>query len=119
MTGAGMMGNPVINGAPYDHGRIDFTVPLGATESWVFENRTEMFHPMHIHDTQFRIVSRNGAPPDPREAGLKDVVMTGPGERVEVRLSFTDYADPLVPYMMHCHILEHEDAGMMRQFTVV
>ena len=36
-----------------------------------------------------------------------------------LRLSFTDYADPVLPYMYHCHILEHEDAGMMGQFTVV
>lgn len=119
MLGGGMMGDPVINGVRFDHGRIDFSVPLGATETWVFENRTEMFHPMHIHDTQFRIVSRNGAPPDAREAGLKDVVLTRPGERVEVRATFADYADPVVPYMMHCHILEHEDLGMMQQFTVV
>lgn len=119
MTGMGMMGDFVINGARYDHGRIDFAVPLGATETWVFENRTEMLHPMHIHDVQFRILNRNGAPPDAREAGLKDVVLTRPGERVELRLSFADYGDPQTPYMMHCHILEHEDAGMMQQFTVV
>ena len=119
MTGAGLMGDPTINGQSYVHDRIDFTVPLGTTETWVFENKTEMLHPMHIHDVQFRILSRNGAPPAPQEAGLKDVVLTHPGEKVELRLAFNDYADPLAPYMMHCHILEHEDAGMMAQFTVV
>jgi len=119
MTGMGLMGDFTINGAVYDHGRTDFTVPLGASETWVFENKTEMLHPMHIHDVQFRILSRNGRPPELREAGLKDVVLTHPGERVELRLSFADYADPASPYMMHCHILEHEDAGMMQQFTVV
>jgi FtsP/CotA-like multicopper oxidase with cupredoxin domain len=119
MSGTGMMGEPQINGLSYDHGRIDFAVPLGATETWVFENRTEMLHPMHVHDVQFRILSRNGAPPAPHEAGWKDTVLTRPGERVEVRMQFADYADPLSPYMMHCHILEHEDAGMMQQFTVV
>lgn len=119
MTGMGLMGDFTINGARFDHGRTDFTVPLGATETWIFENKTEMLHPMHIHDVQFRILSRNGQPPTPREAGLKDVVLTHPGERVELRLSFVDYADPTMPYMIHCHILEYEDAGMMQQFIVV
>jgi FtsP/CotA-like multicopper oxidase with cupredoxin domain len=113
------MGDPIINGQSFDHDRIDFSVPLGAAETWVFENKTQMLHPMHIHDVQFRILSRNGAPPAAREAGLKDVVLTQPGEKVELRLAFADFADPLTPYMMHCHILEHEDAGMMAQFTVV
>ena len=119
MTGQGLMGDFTINDARFDHGRIDFSVPLGASETWTFENKTEMLHPMHIHDVQFRILARNGQPPEPREAGLKDVVLTRPGERVDLRLSFTDYADPATPYMMHCHILEHEDAGMMQQFTVI
>lgn len=119
MTGMGLMGDFTINGARYDHDRVDFTVPLGATETWVIENRTEMLHPMHIHDVQFRILSRNGRPPQPREAGLKDVVLSHPGERLELRLSFADYADPASTYMMHCHILEHEDAGMMQQFAVI
>lgn len=119
MSGGGLMGDPQINGASFDHGRVDFSVPLGAVETWIFENRTEMLHPMHIHGVQFRILSRNGTPPAPQEAGLKDVVLTRPGERVELRLAYASYADPATPYMMHCHILEHEDAGMMQQFTVV
>ena len=119
MSDGGLHGDPLINGQSYDHGRIDFTVPLGVAETWVFENRTDMLHPMHIHDVQFRILSRNGVPPAPREAGLKDVVLVAPGESVELAARFTDYADADLPYMMHCHILEHEDAGMMAQFTVV
>ncbi len=119
MTGEGLMGDFTINAAQFDHQRIDFAVPLGAVETWVFENKTQMLHPIHIHDVQFRIIARNGQPPAPREAGLKDVVLTGPGEKVELRLAFKDYADPIVPYMFHCHILEHEDAGMMGQFIVV
>lgn len=119
MTGQGLMGDFTINGARYDHNRIDFTVPLGAVETWVFENRTQMLHPMHIHDVQFRVISRNGVPPAEQEAGLKDVVLTHPGEKVELRMAFTDFADPEIPYMFHCHILEHEDAGMMGQFTVI
>lgn len=119
MNGMGMMGDFTINGARYDRTRIDFSVPVGAVETWVIENTTEMLHPMHIHDVQFRILSRNGAPPRPNEAGLKDTVLVAPRETVELRLSFTDFTDAVQPYMFHCHILEHEDAGMMGQFTVV
>jgi len=119
MSGGGLHGDLQINGQSYDHGRVDFSVPLGARETWVFENRTEMLHPMHVHDVQFRILRRNGQPPAPEEAGLKDTVLLAPRERVEVAVGFDDYADPLSPYMFHCHILEHEDAGMMGQFTVV
>ncbi len=119
MTGMGMMGDFTINGMGYDHSRIDFAVPLGATETWTWTNTTPMLHPIHIHDVQFRILSRNGQPPADHEAGLKDTVLIRPQETVALRLSFTDYADPVLPYMYHCHILEHEDAGMMGQFTVV
>lgn len=119
MTGMGMMGDFTINGRRFDHSRIDFTVPLGATETWTWTNTTPMLHPMHIHDVQFRILSRNGQPPAPQETGLKDTVLIRPQETVALRLSFADYADPIHPYMYHCHILEHEDAGMMGQFTVV
>ena len=119
MSGQGMMGDLLINGVGYDHQRIDFIVAAGSTETWLFENRTEMLHPMHVHAGQFHIVSRNGKPPEPQEAGLKDVVLTHPGEIVEVRMTFPDYSDRQAPYMYHCHILEHEDAGMMGQFTVV
>ena len=119
MTGMGMMGDFTINGRRFDHSRIDFAVPLGATETWTWTNTTPMLHPMHIHDVQFRILSRNGQPPAAHEAGLKDTVLIRPQETVDLRLSFADYADPALPYMYHCHILEHEDAGMMGQFTVV
>lgn len=119
MTGRGMAGSFAINGQQMDPSRIDFEVPLGATETWVIVNTTVMFHPFHIHDVQFRILTRNGAAPAAHEAGLKDTVVLAPQERVEVQLSFTKFADPKAPYMYHCHILEHEDAGMMGQFVVV
>jgi len=49
---------------------------------------------------------------------VKDTVVVAPNERVRLLLNFTDYSDPDSPYMYHCHILEHEDAGMMGQFVV-
>jgi blue copper oxidase len=72
-----------------------------------------------VHNTQFRILSRDGNAPEPHEAGRKDTVLVNPGETVQILVKFEHYADPERPYMYHCHILEHEDSGMMGQFTVV
>jgi blue copper oxidase len=118
--GMGMMrgGGFTINGKSMDMQRIDETVKAGTTEIWQVENASMMAHPFHIHDVQFRILDRDGRPPDPAEQGLKDTVVVAPGEVVRLLLRFEDYTDPDLPYMYHCHILEHEDAGMMGQFLV-
>jgi blue copper oxidase len=113
-----MMGM-TINGRSMDMERIDERVPLGAIEIWSISNATPLSHPFHIHDIQFRILDRDGVPAAPHERGLKDTVMVDPGETVRVITRFEDFADPNHPYMYHCHILEHEDAGMMGQFVVV
>jgi FtsP/CotA-like multicopper oxidase with cupredoxin domain len=94
-------------------------VPLGSVEIWEIQNRTTLAHPFHIHDVQFRVLDRDGAPPQPHEQGLKDTVLIDTGSRVRVIAEFADFADPDHPYMYHCHILEHEDAGMMGQFVVI
>jgi len=120
--GMGMMmgnGEMTINNRSMDMNRIDETVRVGTQEIWIIENPTMMPHPFHIHDVQFRIIDRNGAPPQPGETGLKDTVIVPPRGRVHLLLRFADYTDPDRPYMYHCHNLEHEDAGMMGQFTVV
>ena len=71
-------------------------------------------HPFHIHNTQFRILSRNGRPPQNWEMGNKDTVMVLTGETVELLVEFRHPG----LFMYHCHILEHEDMGMMGQFNV-
>ena len=115
-----MFGGPdfTINGKAMDMQRIDARVKLGTIEIWEIVNASPMMHPFHIHDIQFQILHRNGQPPLAYERGLKDTVQVNPGEIVSVIASFEDYADPVRPYMFHCHMLEHEDAGMMGQFTV-
>lgn len=117
--GMGSRGGMTINGRSMDMERIDERVPLGATEIWSISNATPLSHPFHIHDIQFRILDRDGVPAPPHERGLKDTVMVDPAETVRVITRFEDFADPHHPYMYHCHILEHEDAGMMGQFVVV
>ena len=119
MPGPTMDGSMGINGRSMDMDRIDERVPLGSVEIWEIRNTTSLTHPFHIHDIQFRVLDRNGAPPQPHEQGLKDTVLVDPGSTVRFIAEFADFADPHHPYMYHCHILEHEDAGMMGQFVVV
>ncbi len=119
--GMGMMmgGGFTINGEEMDMARIDHVVKRGEAEIWEIENAGPMAHPFHVHNTQFRILDKAGRPPAPAEAGLKDTVLVEPGEVARILIRFDHYTDPDRPYMYHCHILEHEDAGMMGQFTVV
>ena len=107
-----------INGKAMDKNRIDETIKRGDTEIWEIVNMSPMPHTFHIHDIQFHVLDRNGRPPAPQEMGPKDTVTVDHMEKVRVIAKFDDYTDPERPYMYHCHILEHEDAGMMGQFIV-
>ncbi len=108
-----------INGLAHDHMRIDQVVKRGDTEIWLVRNFTSMYHPFHIHGIQFQVLDRNGQPPPAWEMGWKDTVNVGSTETVRLIMTFDAFADPHAPYMFHCHILEHEDMGMMGQFVVV
>ena len=102
-----------------DMARIDEVVRLGDIEIWEVSNRGAQPHPLHVHLVQFQILDRDGRPPPAAELGWKDTVLVHPGELVRIIMRFERYADPQVPYMYHCHIMEHEDNGMMGQFLVV
>ena len=119
MGGGGESGMFRINGKSMDINRIDFQVKRNTTEIWEVSNASPMAHPFHVHNVQFRILDRNGKRPHPSESGLKDVVLVQGGEKVRIIMKFPEYSDAKVPYMYHCHILEHEDQGMMGQFVVV
>lgn len=108
-----------INQRRMDMGRIDEVVELDATEVWVVRNTMAFAHNFHVHDVQFQIVSIAGQPPPPELAGRKDTVYVRPNEEYRLVMRFTDYADAEHPYMYHCHLLRHEDQGMMGQFVVV
>ncbi|GHI04373.1 hypothetical protein AQI88_39785 [Streptomyces cellostaticus] len=114
-------GMPVINGKSFDMDRVDTTIPLGSTEIWEITNNDvaqpiPIPHNMHVHLVQFRVLSRNGAPPDGGEAGLKDTVTVFPGETVRIQATFADYRGR---YLYHCHFLDHAAEGMMAQLEVV
>ncbi|MPV51246.1 multicopper oxidase domain-containing protein [Pseudactinotalea sp. HY160] len=113
-----LQGHDSINGEEMDMSRIDEVVPAGALEIWEVEN-TVYSHNFHIHGCDFTVLDRNGKPPEPWEAGRKDTVHLPDKSVVRVAVQFRDYTDPAAPYMYHCHILRHEDAGMMGQFLVV
>jgi FtsP/CotA-like multicopper oxidase with cupredoxin domain len=108
-----------INGASMRLGRIDATVVKDTVEIWNVRNGDGQPHSFHIHDVQFQVLSVNGGSPPPELRGWKDTVYVRPETVLELAIPFTDYADPDVPYMFHCHVLMHEDAGMMGQFVVV
>jgi bilirubin oxidase len=91
---------------------------LNAIEKWRITNQTGIAHPIHIHDVQFRILNINGGSVPNYEQGDKDVVMVMPNQYVEFVSKFVDFADDSIPYMFHCHLLHHEDDGMMGSFLV-
>ncbi|MFU8828415.1 MAG: multicopper oxidase domain-containing protein, partial [Phycisphaerales bacterium] len=89
---------------------------LGSTEIWEVTPNM-MAHPFHVHGVVFRVLSIGGEPPAPHLAGGKDtILLDAPGELL---MTFTQPATHDFPFMFHCHILEHEDHEMMRQFEVV
>jgi bilirubin oxidase len=118
-TQQNIVGPFLINGAAFDMSVINYSIPLGNREVWTLTNQTPIGHPFHIHDVQFYILDINGTPPPPELSGLNDVVMV-PGGMGTVRFitEFLDFANDTVPYMYHCHMLTHEDEGMMGQFVV-
>lgn len=127
-----MMGmrRAAINGRSFEMTRAtpDETVRLDTVEVWEFANDAGMMtmaHPMHVHNLQFQVLERRmdfrypfggyAADAGFLDEGWKDVVLVMPGERVKVLMKFTDYTGL---YLYHCHILEHEDMGMMRNYLV-
>jgi FtsP/CotA-like multicopper oxidase with cupredoxin domain len=108
-------GHWAINGLRFDPNRVDARPVLGTTERWVFTNPTGQPHTVHIHDVSQQCLSRNGGACYPYET-MKETWYLTPGEVLEVKLKFTDH---LGMYMLHCHMVEHEDDGMMTQFEVV
>ncbi len=111
-------GNFLINGVSLDMKVINYTIPFNNTEIWELRNQSAISHPFHIHDVQFYILTRNGTLPPANERGRKDVVLVKPQETVRFIAQFTTFTNDTVPYMYHCHLLTHEDKGMMGQFVV-
>jgi FtsP/CotA-like multicopper oxidase with cupredoxin domain len=121
-NGGGMMargnGSFFINDKAMAMQVVNERIPVGSLEIWQIENDSMMTHPLHVHHGLFQLIARNGRPPAGIELGEKDTIKVAPGETLQFLMKFNRFADPDRPYMYHCHILEHEDNGMMGQFTV-
>lgn len=111
-------GHDAINGKEMDMSRIDEVVPAGAVEIWEIEN-TVYAHNFHIHEVAFQVLDVDGAEPEAWAGGHKDTVYVPPKSTVRLAVRFGEFTDPGTPYMYHCHILRHEDSGMMGQFVIV
>lgn len=109
----------LINGVGFNMEVTNYTIPLNSIEIWRITNQSAIAHPFHIHDVQFFVLDKNGATPPESEQGRKDVILVKPMEEVRFIAKFEDFANDDVPYMYHCHMLTHEDGGMMGQFEVV
>jgi FtsP/CotA-like multicopper oxidase with cupredoxin domain len=109
-----------INGTSMDMMVIDVRVPLNQVEVWEVTNNMPMAHNFHIHATHFWVIERDGSSANvpSNEQGYKDVVRIDGGKSLKFVVKMVDYVDSVNPYMFHCHLLEHEDAGMMGQFVV-
>ena len=113
-TEMGVLPGMCINGKTHDMARIDVETALGTREVWKIISRG-MAHPFHLHGASFRVLSLGGAPPPAHLAGWKDVVLVE--DEAELLVAFDRPATRQHPFMYHCHILEHEDAGMMGQYV--
>ena len=108
-----------INGHKFSMDTINVTTYLNNTEVWTLNNQTLVAHPFHIHDMHFYILNVNGGAVPAYERGKKDVVLVMPMQTVSFITKFEDFADATTPYMYHCHLLHHEDDGMMGSFVVL
>ena len=106
----------LINGRTFNPARADAHPKLGTTETWEIFNHTNVAHMMHMHMTDWYLLSREGKPPPPWEDCLKETFLVYPGERILLAGHFADYTGKFV---IHCHMLDHEDHGLMTQFEVV
>ncbi len=102
------------------------TVTANTVELWEFVNQSPMAHPMHLHGRSFLVTGRSWDDDSAAgswatiesgviDAGLRDTVLVWPGQRVQIAVPFADHRGY---FLYHCHILEHEDSGMMRNFLV-
>ncbi|GAA4803041.1 multicopper oxidase family protein [Tomitella cavernea] len=108
-----------INGRRMDISRVDEVIDHPGWEVWTVSNKDNWIHNFHVHDTQFRVLSLDRTSTTPLTDGWKDTILLAPGAVATLAVRFTDYTSTRWPYMYHCHMMYHEDQGMMGQFVVV
>jgi FtsP/CotA-like multicopper oxidase with cupredoxin domain len=103
-----VFGQGMINGKLMDMARVDVSTRVGATEIWEIENVVGMDHPFHLHGFQFQVIDRDGVP-EPYLA-WRDMLNIPKHSSARIIVRYDDYPGK---WMFHCHILDHEDHGMM------
>ncbi|MFD4604170.1 multicopper oxidase family protein [Streptomyces sp. NPDC058464] len=91
---------------------------LGSKEIWTIKNSTQLEHSFHLHDVPYQLISINGADPTGVELGWYDTFEVVGGGSIVIAMEFTDFSDDTYMYMLHCHLLQHEDEGMMAALMV-
>ncbi|MER5530501.1 multicopper oxidase domain-containing protein [Streptomyces sp. NPDC002677] len=91
---------------------------LGSKEIWTIKNGTQLEHSFHLHDVPYQLISINGEDPTGVELGWYDTYEVVGGGSIEIAMEFTDFTDDTYMYMLHCHLLQHEDEGMMASLMV-
>ncbi|MEV6025294.1 multicopper oxidase family protein [Streptomyces sp. NPDC052036] len=104
-----------INGKLYDPNRVDFVSRLNTVEEWTVRNDTQEDHSFHVHTNQFQVMSLNGKAVDPAYAWHETVNILR-GQQLVLRIRFADFTGRTV---LHCHLLNHEDKGMMSVLDIV
>ncbi len=102
----------MIDGKLFDHERVDHRVRLGAVEEWTIVNDHFDDHVFHIHVNPFQVTKINGQPVEPM---WRDTVILPRSGSVTVRSRFLDYTGK---YVLHCHMMNHEELGMMQTVEV-
>jgi FtsP/CotA-like multicopper oxidase with cupredoxin domain len=114
--GSGLLPTWLINGKTFDPSRVEAKPKLDTTETWELQNKTKVSHLIHMHHTDWYMVSRNGKQPPAYEQCLKETFLLEPNDAIRVAGHFSDFTGK---YAIHCHMLDHEDHGLMSQFQVV
>jgi spore coat protein A len=112
----GLVPTWLINGKTFDPSRSEATPEVDTTVTWQLRNRTGVPHLMHLHATDWYMLSRNGKRPPAYEQALKETFLLEPDDTIVVAGHFSEYTGK---YAIHCHMLDHEDHGLMAQFEVV
>jgi FtsP/CotA-like multicopper oxidase with cupredoxin domain len=105
-----------INGRTFNPARSEAFPRLGTTETWEIVNKTSVAHVMHLHHSDWYLLERSGKAPPAWEDCLKETFFLFPNEKILLAGHFSDYTGKFV---IHCHMLDHEDHGLMSQFQVV
>ncbi|MEH1056921.1 multicopper oxidase family protein [Micromonospora sp. CPCC 206171] len=103
-----------INGKQFDQNRVDIQSKLNTVEEWTVRNESNEQHTFHVHTNDFQLLSTNGKAQESH--GLQDTALLPANGEIVIRIRFADYTGKSV---LHCHILQHEDAGMMAILNIV